>query len=131
MKYAIDDYSFQPYDYNLPFNKSITSRFSYIRLKQFIMETLPLFHIKVLQILGGRYGISCNLEELASLLTPVINASAAISDNMCTEKEKQAKVLDALIVLNDEGYVFLDSITDKTTITIKGLIKVNYTFFLN
>jgi len=97
------------------------------------METLPLFHIKVLQILGGRYGISCNLEELASLLTSVINASATISDNMCTEKEKekQARVLDALIVLNDEGYVFLDSTTDKTTITIKGLIKVNYTFFLN
>ena len=95
------------------------------------METSPLFHIKVLQILAGRFGISCNLEELASLLTPVINASAAISDNMYTEKEKQAKVLDALIVLNDEGYVFLDSITDKTTITIKGLIKVNYTFFLN
>ena len=95
------------------------------------MEPVPIFHIKVLQTLAGRYGISCNLEELASLLTPIINASAAISDNRCTEKEKQAKVLDALIVLNDEGHVFLDSITKKTTITIKGLIKVNCTFFCN
>lgn len=95
------------------------------------METSPIFHIKVLQILAGRYGISCNLEELASLLTPVINATTAISDNICTEKQKQARVLDALLILNDEGYIFLDSSTDKSTITIKGLIKVNSTFFCN
>lgn len=89
------------------------------------METLSIFHIKVLQILAGRSGMSCTLEELTSLLTATFNSSTVFITNMSTEKENQIKVLDALLVLSDQGYVFLNSDTDKSCITVKGLIRIN------
>lgn len=89
------------------------------------METLPPFFIKVLQVLASRYGSSCTLEELTSLLTPVFNSSKSFPDNFFNEKENQAKVLDALIRLNDGGYIFLNSNSDISLISIKGLIKLD------
>jgi hypothetical protein len=86
------------------------------------METLSIFHIKVLHILAARYGLSYTLEELTSLLTPVINAKAIYIKNMPSENEKQAVVLEVLLVLHNAGHVFLNSNTDKSSITIKGLI---------
>lgn len=95
------------------------------------METLPIFHIKVLQILAARYGLSSTLKELTSLLTPVINAEKVYTYNMSSDNEKQAAVLDALIVLNDQGYLFLNSNTDKSSITIKGIILLNSKIICN
>jgi hypothetical protein len=95
------------------------------------METSPKVFIKILQILASRYGMNYTLEELASLLTPVFNVSTKVTNNISTETENQARVLEALIVLNDEGYIFLNSSTDKSSITIKGLIKVNNKIFCN
>lgn len=95
------------------------------------METLPIFLIRVLQILAGRYGMSCSLEELTSLLSPVFNTSGSFPQNITTEKENQARVLDALLVLNDNGHIFLDSSTENSSITIKGLIKVHDKIFCN
>lgn len=89
------------------------------------MERLPIFYIKVLQILAARYGLGCTLEEMTSLLAPVIDAKTVFTGNMPSDQEKQATVLDALIVLNDKGHLVLDSNTDKSSITIKGLIVVN------
>lgn len=95
------------------------------------MGTLPLFHIKVLQILAARYGLSFTLKELTSLLNPVINGKKIYTYNMSSDNEKQAAVLDALIVLNDQGHLFLNSNTDKSSITIKGLILLNSKIICN
>ncbi len=89
------------------------------------METLPIFLVKILQMLADRYGMSCTLEELTSLLTPVFNTYTLLQDSIADEKKKQARVLDALILLNKEGYLFLNSDSDESTISIKGLILVN------
>lgn len=88
------------------------------------METSSLLFITILHTLACRYGMSCSLEELTSL-SPVINVSKKFTNNMGSEMENQSKVLEALIVLNENGYIFLNSINDKSTITIKGLIKVD------
>jgi len=82
------------------------------------MEALPLFHIKILQILAGRNTMSCTLENLTHLLTTLIDATTVIPDNMSIENEKQSRVLDALLILNDQGYIFLNSNTDRSVITI-------------
>ncbi|WP_055092511.1 hypothetical protein [Flavobacterium aquidurense] len=95
------------------------------------METLSIFHIKILQILAGRYDMSITLEELTSLLSPVFNSQTVFIDNMPTEKKNQVIVLDALLVLNDQGYVFLNSDTDKSCITVKGLIQINNKILCN
>ncbi|MDQ1165530.1 hypothetical protein [Flavobacterium sp. SORGH_AS_0622] len=89
------------------------------------METLPIFLVKILQTLADRYGMSCTLEELTSLLTPVFNTYTLLQDSIADEKKKQARVLDALILLNKEGYIFVSSSSDESTISIKGLILVN------
>ncbi|MBF4483407.1 hypothetical protein [Flavobacterium sp. CSZ] len=95
------------------------------------METLPNFLIKVLQILADRNGMSCTLEELTSLLTPVFNAFSSFKDSKSDEKENQAILVDALLFLNNERYIFLNSSCDKSCITIKGLILVNNKVFCN
>lgn len=69
--------------------------------------------------------MTCTLEELTSLLNPIYNISRTSTDNTSTEKQNQARVLETLLFLNDEGLIFLNSDTDITTITIKGLIKIN------
>lgn len=89
------------------------------------METLPTFLVKILQMLADRYGMSCTLEELTSLLTPVFNTYTPVKDSLADENQKQARVLDALIFLNKEGYIFLNSSSDESIISIKGLILVN------
>lgn len=95
------------------------------------METSPILFIKILQLLADRYGLSCTLEELTSLLTPVFNASNQSEDSTSLEKEKQATVLDALIRLDHQGYIFLNTLTDKSSISIKGLIELNNKILCN
>ena len=95
------------------------------------MKTLPVIHTKVLEILAAKYSLSCTIEEMTSLLTPVIHTKTILTDNTSCEREKQAIVLDALLALNDESYIFLNSNTDNSSITIKGLIKINSKIFCN
>ena len=89
------------------------------------MEAAPIFLIQILQILADRYGMTCTLEELTSLLTAVFDSTIPLKESISNDKENQAKVLDALILLNKDGYLFLNSISDESTISIKGLILVN------
>lgn len=89
------------------------------------METLPTFLVKILQILADRYGMNYTLEELTSLLTPVFNTYTLLQNSIADERKKQARVLDALLLLDKEGYIFLSSSSDESTISIKGLILVN------
>lgn len=76
-------------------------------------------------MLADRYGMSCTLEELTSLLTPVFNTYTLLQNSIADERKKQARVLDALLLLDKEGYIFLSSSSDESTISIKGLILVN------
>lgn len=102
-----------------------------MQVKAVVMETLPIFLVKVLQVLADRYGMNCTLEELTSLLTPIFNAATLFKDSISSEKENQARVLDALLFLNHHGYIFLDRNSDESTISIKGLIAVNSKIFCN
>jgi hypothetical protein len=88
------------------------------------METLPLFHIQVLELLAGRYGSGCSLEEMTSFLAPLINAQKVSGGAECSGREFEATVLEALLVLNDKGHIFLNSGTDKSSITIKGMMAI-------
>lgn len=89
------------------------------------METLPIFLIKILELLADRYCMACTLEELTSLLTPVFNASTPFKESTSNENENQARVLEALLLLNKEGHIFLNSNSDQSSISIKGLLLVN------
>lgn len=91
------------------------------------METLPIFVIRVLQLLADRYGMSCSLEELTSLLTSVFNTPKPLlcNESESDKKENEDRVLDVLIFLSNEGHIFLNSETGESCINIKGLILVN------
>lgn len=84
---------------------------------------------KILQILVGRYEAGCTLEELTTLLISSIDSP--FTDKSAVEKENHAKILEALIILNDKGLIFLNSNTDQSFITIKGLMEVNYKVLCN
>ncbi|GAA4134816.1 hypothetical protein [Flavobacterium chungbukense] len=94
------------------------------------METSSILS-KILQLLASRYGTSCSLEELAEL---VHNSAGSLkqSENLAEpEKEIQAQVLESLLQLNDQGLIFLDSDTDWSVITIKGLLKAHNRILCN
>ncbi|MCC9065755.1 hypothetical protein [Flavobacterium piscisymbiosum] len=69
--------------------------------------------------------MSYSIEELTSLLSSIFNTSTTLTSNISSETENQARVLEALMFLDEMGYVFLNSDTDKSLITIKGLIILN------
>ena len=92
------------------------------------METLPIL---LLQTLSGRYGMSYSLEELTTLIFPGLNISTTLKNHIVTEIENQSKIMEALLVLNDDGQIFLNPFTDKSAITIKGLMTVNNKVFCN
>ncbi|MCA1920551.1 MAG: hypothetical protein LDL38_14200, partial [Flavobacterium piscis] len=58
-------------------------------------------------------------------LSPIFNTLTTLTSNMSSGTENQARVLEALIFLNEQGYVFLNLDTDKSLITIKGLVILN------
>lgn len=62
------------------------------------MEKLPIFFLKIMQILAGSHGMSCTLEELTDCLTPLFDFSAPFKEVRALEKELQARILDALII---------------------------------
>lgn len=94
------------------------------------METPSIFCIKILQILANNYNMKFTLEELTRHITSGSNVQK-FTKNIDVERKNQAKLLDALILMNCEGFIFLNLNTDESLITIKGLIKVNNKIFLN
>ena len=51
------------------------------------MENLSIFHIKILQTLAERYGMSFSIEELTSLLSPIFNTLTTLTSNMSSGTE--------------------------------------------
>ncbi|MDY0989442.1 hypothetical protein BSF41_44820 [Flavobacterium sp. ACN2] len=88
------------------------------------MELSSVFFLKILRILARKYSIGFTFEELTKLVTTVSNVSK-FTNNIASERENQAKLLDVLVLMNSEGYIFLNSDTDQSLITIKGLIAIN------
>ncbi|UUF13091.1 MULTISPECIES: hypothetical protein [Flavobacterium] len=86
------------------------------------MEPSPLFCNKILQLIGQNYQRSCTLEELTSMASLFLSVKP--EDRFSPERENQAAVLDALLLLSEKGHIFLNSYTDQSCITIKGLLAI-------
>lgn len=86
---------------------------------------------KVLRILAQNFNKSFTLEELTSIVFPAYSNYDRILDTISIDREFQSKVLDTLILLERQGLINLNSLTDESCIKIKGLIKVNAYNYLN
>lgn len=71
------------------------------------------------------------LEELSSIILSLSFKFITIQEKFLIEIENEAKVLDALIDLDNKGLVILNSITDESKIKIKGLINTKINDYLN
>lgn len=95
------------------------------------MEKSFVYFDRILSKLGQSYAKSFTLEELSVLLVPRYNIWKTFNENIAAQRENQAKILEALILLDYEGYIVLNTATDQSSITIKGLIKINNLVFCN
>jgi len=95
------------------------------------MEKSFVYFDKILSKLAQSYAKSFTLDELSALVIPSYNISKSFTENIAAQRENQAKILNALILLDDKGYIVLDPATEQSSITIKGLIKINNRVFCN
>lgn len=95
------------------------------------MEKSLVYFDRILGKLGQSYGKYFTVEELAALVMPTYNILKTFTENIAAQRENHAKILDALVLLNYEGYIVLNPATDECSITIKGLIKINNRVFCN
>lgn len=89
------------------------------------MEKSFVYFDRILSKLAQSYAKNFTLEELAALLIPPYTISKTFTQNIAAQRENQIKILDALILLDYQGYIVLNPATDESSITIKGLIKIN------
>lgn len=75
---------------------------------------------KIFCTLAQNYNKSFTLEELTKTILPHFDMMNINNENLCLEREKQAKVLDALIFLADNGLIFLNPLTDESSIKISS-----------
>lgn len=83
----------------------------------------------ILNILAQSPEKTCPFEDLTSMVIACLNES--LQESLFIQRSNQAKVLDALVMLDSEGLIILDSATDASIITIKGLINIRSKSFLN
>jgi hypothetical protein len=89
------------------------------------LEKSSVYFDTILSKLAQSYPRACALEELTALVIPAYNILKTFTENIAAQRENQAKLLDALMALDDMGYIVLNPATDQSRITIKGLIKIN------
>ncbi|MFH6936314.1 hypothetical protein [Flavobacterium sp. FlaQc-30] len=89
------------------------------------------FYNKVLKIFTRDYTRSYTLEELTKSIIKFSDTHSSFRHDIDKEREMQAKVLDVLICLDSEGFVFLNSNNDESIITTKGLLKVGVIILCN
>lgn len=95
------------------------------------MEKSFVYFDKILSKLAQSYGKDFTLEELSALVIPRYNIRKTFTENIAAQRENQAKILDNLVLLDYEGYIVLNPATDESSITIKGLMKINNLVFCN
>lgn len=95
------------------------------------MEKSFVYFDRILNKLAQSYPKDFTLEELATLLIPTYTILKTFTQNIAAQRENQAKLLDALILLDYQGYIVLNPLTEKSSITIKGLIKINSRILCN
>lgn len=93
-------------------------------------ESISSLFTIILHKLAGSYTRSYSFEQLSKLVTPALNISIQ-AQGIAAIREKEARLLEALILLDYEGYIFLNPNNDQSTIITKGLIKVNNKEFCN
>lgn len=93
------------------------------------MDTKFNIFIKILNILSRNPQKSYDLEDLTSFVIPCLTESH--QQNLLIQRAYEAEVLDALIILDNHGFIIIDSVSDQSIISIKGLISVSSTTFLN
>ncbi|OXB03714.1 hypothetical protein [Flavobacterium pectinovorum] len=82
---------------------------------------------KLLKILAQVPNKSYNLEELTMDVTP----NDLLNHDISSEREYQAQVLNALLSLENDGMIELNSDTDESSITLKGLRRVGIDNFVS
>lgn len=95
------------------------------------MEKSFVYFDRILSKLAQSYAKSFTLEELSALVIPRYNIGKTFTENIAAQRENQSKILNALVLLDIEGYIVLNPVTDESCITIKGLIKINNRVFCN
>lgn len=75
---------------------------------------------KIFCTLAQNYNKSFTLEELTKIVSSHFDLANSYSEDLSLEREKQAKVLDALIFLADNGLIFLNPLTDESSIKIRS-----------
>ena len=73
------------------------------------MEISSYFFIRILNVLAGRYNSKITFEELAKMTYPSANISKS-DDDINAKRQNQAELLDALLLLDYEGLIFLNSL---------------------
>ncbi|MBP1223020.1 hypothetical protein [Flavobacterium sp. 1355] len=71
-------------------------------------------HEKIICILAENYNKIYSLEKLTNMVFPLSELTHAES-YIAAERENQAMVLDALLFLFENGQIFLDPITDESS----------------
>jgi len=95
------------------------------------MEKSFVYFDRILGKLAQSYAKAFTLEELAALVIPSYNISKSFTQNIAAQRENQAKILNALILLDYQGYIVLNPDTEQSSITIKGLMKINNRILCN
>ncbi|WP_140504803.1 hypothetical protein [Flavobacterium pectinovorum] len=95
------------------------------------MERSSVYFDRILNKLAQSYPRTCALEELAALVIPPYNVLKTFTENISAQRENHAKIVEALILLDDQQYIVLNPTTDQSSITLKGLIKINNMAFCN
>lgn len=90
--------------------------------------TFTIFE-KILSILAQNPEKHFTLEDLFNLVTPYFAKS--LQEGLSIDIMNQAQVLEALIIMDSDGLIILDSDSDKSIIDLKGLINITTTRFLN
>lgn len=84
-----------------------------------------LFDI-ALKILGQNYNRTYTIEEL----TAAVYGNEPLG-TVFLERERQAKVLETLLLLEAQGLIVLHPLTDESRINLKGLIRQQISYFVN
>jgi L-lactate utilization protein LutC len=70
---------------------------------------------KILGVLTQDRNRTYTLEELTKIVCPVYTEHYSLKENISAQREMEATVLDALIMLEDEGFIILNSDTDESS----------------